>query len=449
MDLRPTTEYARSGDVSIAYQVFGDAPHDLVFIWGLPSNIDLIWEEPRAARFLRGLSSFSRVIMFDKRGTGLSDPVAADRLPPLDERMDDVRAVMDAAGSERASLLGFTEGGQLGILFAATYPERTTALVLWGSQAAWLWSEDYPWGSTREESRRRWLEPIKETGRVELAEHQPSEAGDPEVRRWYERYVRNSASPALQISLLRMNAAVDLRAVLPAIRVPTLVLHRTDDAMISVEHGRYIARRVPGARLLELPGRDHWPWFGEDVGERVLSEIEHFLTGSTHVRSTDRSLATLAFVDVVGSTVQAERLGDRSWTTLLTTYRDAIARTLSEHRGQAVNWSGDGLLALFDAPGRSVEWAIGAREQAARIGLELRSGIHTGEIERVGDDITGIAVHLAARIADAAAPGEILVSRTVTDLIVGSGIEFEDRGEHELAGIAAPWRLFAVRGRAV
>ena len=445
MDLRPTTGYARSGDVNIAYQVFGDAPRDLVFIWGLSSNIDLIWEEPRTARFLRGLSSFSRVIMFDKRGTGLSDPVSADRLPPLDERMDDVRAVMDAAGSERASLLGFTEGGQLGILFAATYPERTSALVLWGSTAAWFWSEDNPWGSTREEGRRRWLEPIKQTGHVELADHQPSEAGDPELRRWYERYVRNSASPALQISMLRMNAEVDLRAVLPAIRVPTLVLHRTDDAMIPVEHGRYIAQHVPGARLLELPGRDHWPWFGEDVGERVLSEIEHFLTGSTQVRSTDRSLATLAFVDVVGSTVQAERLGDRSWTTLLRTYRDAITRTLSEHRGQAVNWSGDGLLALFDAPGRSVEWAIGAREQAARIGLELRSGIHTGEIERVGDDVTGIAVHLTARIMDAAAPGEILVSRTVTDLIVGSGIEFEDRGEHELAGIAAPWRLFAVR----
>jgi len=439
----PGTRYALSGGVHVAYQVVGDGPLDLVYVPGWVSNVEVMWEEPRYARFLERLASFSRLITFDKRGTGLSDPVPEGALPTLEERMDDVRAVLDAVGSERAAVLGHSEGGNMSVLFAATYPERTAALVLVGCYAKRVRSPDYPWAPAPEERARE----IEEVARVwgseaYAANLAPSMADDPTFVRGLARYLRLSASPRAAAALLRLNTEIDVREVLPAIRVPTLLLYRTDDPDVRVEEGRWIASRIPGARLVELPGRDHLMWAGD--ADAILDEIEAFLTGVRRGPDPDRVLLTLLFTDVVGSTDLAARLGDDRWKDVLERHNEILAAAVERFRGREVDRAGDGILATFDGPARAVRCATEAmRRVRDDLGIDLRAGVHTGEVELVGPAVRGLAVHLAARIAALAGPGEVLASSTVRDLVVGSGLAFADRGEHELKGIPGRWRLFA------
>lgn len=442
----PDVRYARTSDgVNIAYQVFGEGPVDLVFVWGWASNVDLIWDDPRAARFLHRLSAFCRVISFDKRGVGLSDPVDVNDPPHVETRIADLEAVMDAARSERAAVLGFSEGGATAIMFAAANPERVSSLVLWGTFPRATWAEDYPWGETREETMDRWVTPLK-AGRLPAPEVMFPEAGDdPAAKRWLRRYSLNSATPAMHLALLRMNGRLDVRGILPAVRVPTLVMHRTDDPAVRVEHGRYLAEHIPGAELVEYPGRDHWPWFGPDVSSDVLERIERHVTGSVSAPAADRVLATVLFVDIVGSTRELVAAGDRDWQASLSTFRELATDGVGRAGGDVVTWTGDGLVATFSTPGRGVRCARDLAAAVGQLGLELRCGVHTGEVERSGDDIAGITVHTAARIGDLAGPGEVLVSQTVVDLVGGSGLDFDDRGEHDLAGVPRSWRLHALR----
>lgn len=442
----PEVRYATSADgAQIAYQVFGDGPVDLVFVWGWASNVDLIWDEPRAARFLHRLGSFCRVISFDKRGTGLSDPVDVREPPHVETRLEDLRAVMDAAGSEHAAVLGFSEGGATAVMLAATHPDRVSALMLWGAFPRATWADDYPHGETREETVTRWVEPVRSGRKDTLVDlFFPSEADDPAFQRWYTRYALNSASPSMALALLRMNGQLDVRDVLPAVRVPTLVLHRTGDLAVPVGHARYTAERVPDATLVEYPGRDHWPWWGDDVSDDVLERIERHLIGSVHTPTPDRVLATVLFVDIVGSTRGLAATGDREWGAALDTFRDLCRASVREWRGEVVNWTGDGLVATFDAPTRAVRCATAIHAAVARLGLAVRCGVHTGEIERRADDASGIAVHTAARVSAVASAGEVLVSQTVVDLAGGSGLRFVDRGEHELSGLPRSWRLHAL-----
>jgi pimeloyl-ACP methyl ester carboxylesterase len=436
----PETRYAKSGDVSIAYQVVGDGSLDLVYVSGWVSNLELMWDEPQYERFLRRLASFSRLIVFDKRGTGLSDPVALDHLPTLEQRMDDVRAVMDAVGSERAAVFGNSEGGQMSLLFAATYPERTVALVTQGTFAKRLWSPDYPWAPTPE-AREQEIRDI-EASWADLDVTTLAPSTDDAFRRRLAAYFRRSASPAVGAAFLRMNTQADLRAVLPTIRVPTLVIHRADDRDVSVEEGRWIASQIPGARYVELPGIDHVPWVGNQ--DEVLDEIEEFLTGARPAPEPDRVLATVLFTDIAGSTARAVELGDRRWRELLEVHHAAVRRQLERFRGREVDTAGDGFLATFDGPARGVRCARAIVDAVREVGLDLRAGLHTGECELVNGGVRGIAVHTGARVAAQAGPGEVLVSSTVKDLTPGSGIEFEDRGEHELKGVPGEWRLYAV-----
>jgi pimeloyl-ACP methyl ester carboxylesterase/class 3 adenylate cyclase len=436
----PETQYAKSGDVNIAYQVVGDAPLDLVYVSGWVSNLELMWDEPQYERFLRRLASFSRLIVFDKRGTGLSDPVALDHLPTLEQRMDDVRAVMDAVGSERAAVFGNSEGGQMSLLFAATYPKRTVALVTQGTFAKRLWSPDYPWAPTPE-AREQEIRDI-EASWADLDVTTLAPSADEAFKRRLATYFRRSASPAVGAAFLRMNTQADLRAVLPTIRVPTLVIHRTDDRDVNVEEGRWIAEQIPGARYVELPGIDHVPWVGNQ--DDVLDEIEEFLTGARPAPEPDRVLATVLFTDIAGSTARAVELGDRRWRELLEVHHAAVRRQLERFRGREVDTAGDGFLATFDGPARGVRCARAIVDAVREVGLDLRAGLHTGECELVNGGVRGIAVHTGARVAAQARPGEVLVSSTVKDLTAGSGIEFEDRGEHELKGVPGEWRLYAV-----
>jgi pimeloyl-ACP methyl ester carboxylesterase len=439
----PETRYAKSGDVNIAYQVVGDGPLDLVFIPGWVSHLEYFWEEPSFARFLRRLASFSRLILFDKRGTGLSDRVALDDLPTLEQRMDDVRAVMDAVGSQRAALMGTSEGGPLCLLFAATYPERTAALVMVGAYARRLWAEDYPIGASADEYDA-FLEDVRVNwgAPVGLDRRAPSVAHDERFRTWWATYLRMSASPGAAYALTRMNGQVDVRHALPAIGTPTLVIHRTGDRSLPVEGARYMAERIRGAKLVELPGDDHLPYVGDQ--DEILDEIEEFLTGVRRGPEPDRVLATVLFTDIVGSTEKATELGDRRWRQLLDSHHDVVRRELDRWRGREVNTAGDGFLATFDGPARAIRCARGIRDAVQPLGLEIRAGLHTGEIELSDDDVAGIAVHTGARVAASAGPGEVLVSGTVKDLVAGSGIEFEERGEHELKGVPGMWRLYAV-----
>jgi pimeloyl-ACP methyl ester carboxylesterase len=434
------TQYAKSGDVNIAYQAIGDGPLDLVYVSGWVSNLELMWDEPQYERFLRRLASFSRLIVFDKRGTGLSDPVALDHLPTLEQRMDDVRAVMDAVGSERAAVFGNSEGGQMSLLFAATYPERTVALVTQGTFAKRLWSPDYPWAPTPE-AREQEIRDI-EASWADLDVTTLAPSTDDAFRRRLAAYFRRSASPAVGAAFLRMNTQADLRAVLPTIRVPTLVIHRSDDRDVNVEEGRWIAAQIPGARYVELPGIDHVPWVGNQ--DEVLDEIEEFLTGARPAPEPDRVLATVLFTDIAASTARAVELGDRRWRELLEVHHAAVRRQLERFRGREVDAAGDGFLATFDGPARGVRCARAIVDAVREVGLALRAGLHTGECELVNGGVRGIAVHTGARVAAQAAPGEVLVSSTVKDLTAGSGIEFEDRGEHELKGVPGEWRLYAV-----
>jgi pimeloyl-ACP methyl ester carboxylesterase len=437
----PQTRYAKSGEMNIAFQVLGDGPRDLVFVMGWLSNLDEFWTEPSFARFLRRLASFSRLIMFDKRGTGLSDRVSDLALPTLEQRMDDVRAVMDAAGSERAALLGISEGGAMCTLFAATYPQRTTALMMFGGYSVRCRTGDYPWGPTQDEHdgfiatvRSQWGGPVGIEARM------PSRAHDERFREWWTRYLTHSASPGAAATLLKMNAQIDVRHVLPAIRVPCLIMHRTGDRAFPVEGARYMAERIAGAKYVEFPGQDHLPWVGEQ--DSIVDEIEEFLTGTRHGPETDRVLATVMFIDIVASTERAAALGDRKWASLLEDYYALARRHLARWRGIEIDTAGDGFFARFDGPARAVRCARAIAEDAKSLGIEIRTGLHTGEIQIMSEKVGGIAVHVGARIASYAGPGHVLVSNTVKDLVAGSGIQFEDRGTHTLKGVPGEWRLF-------
>jgi class 3 adenylate cyclase len=437
----PETRYTRSGDVNIAYQVIGEGPLDLVYVMGWVTNLEAFWQEPSVARFFQRLAAFSRLILFDKRGTGLSDRVPINELPTLEQRMDDVRAVMDAAGSDRAALFGVSEGGPMCALFAATYPRRTSALVLYGSYAKRLRDPNYPWAPTAEE-RQRWYDLIERGwgGVVDIDTMAPN--ADRPFREWWARYLRMSASPGAALALGRMNAEIDIREVLPSIRVPTLILHRTGDRDMDVGGARYMTRRIAGARYVELPGDDHLPFVGDQ--DAILDEIEEFLTGDRHHAELDRILATVLFTDVVGSTERAAAIGDKRWRDLLESYNQVIREELERFRGREVDTAGDGFFATFDGPARAIRCACAMRSELARLGIEIRAGLHTGECELVGDKVRGISVHIGSRVASLATPGEVLVSSTVKDLVAGSGLEFKDRGVHTLRGVPGEWRLFAV-----
>ncbi|HSS70919.1 MAG TPA: adenylate/guanylate cyclase domain-containing protein [Casimicrobiaceae bacterium] len=438
----PQTRFTRSGNVHIAYQVVGEGPLDLVYVPGWVSHVELAWEEPALASFLGRLASFSRLILFDKRGTGLSDRVPDAQLPTHEERMDDLRAVMDAAGSERAAIFGFSEGGNLATLFAATYPQRTTALVTFGCFAKRIWAPDYPWAPTPERRERDYDVVARNWGgSMDLSTLIPSKIGDEAFTRKLATYLRRAASPGAAVALLRMNTQMDIRAVLPAIRVPTLVLHRVGDLDSNIEEGRFIARSIPGARLVELPGSDHLPWVGDQ--DSILDEVQEFLTGVRPVADIDRVLATVLFTDVVGSTETAARLGDRAWRALLDSHHAMVRKELARFRGCEVNTAGDGFLATFDGPARAIRCAFAIRDGARDLGLRTRTGLHTGEIELSADDACGIAVHIGARVAATAEPDETLVSSTVKDIVAGSGIVFADRGAHSLKGVPGKWRLYA------
>ncbi|TDI89880.1 MAG: adenylate/guanylate cyclase domain-containing protein [Candidatus Dadabacteria bacterium] len=436
--MQPRTQYAKSGDVHIAYQVFGEGAVDLVFVPGFVSHIENYWDEPNFARWLRRLGNFSRVIMFDKRGTGLSDQVS--ELPGMDQRMDDVRAVMDAVGIERAAIFGISEGGSLATLFAASHPERSQALIIYGGFAQfsdWMTQEaleslfqyiDKSWGSGE-----GWLK------------FAPTKEGDLAFQQWWGKFERLGASPGAVTTLMRMNSQIDITEILPSVNVPTLVIHRKDDLLVRVEAGRLLAERIPGAKYVELSGADHLPFVGEN-SDRILDEMEHFLTGETSTPSVERVLATVVFTDIVGSTARAEALGDQAWGDLLDLHDKAVRKELERFRGNEVKWTGDGFLAAFDGPARAIQCALAIVSTVRALGIEVRAGIHTGEVDFVKNDIRGIAVHIASRVADLANAGDVVVSRTVKDLVAGSGIAFQDYGTHELKGVPDRWMLFRASG---
>jgi len=446
MDL-PETRYATSGDVNIAYQVVGEGQLDLVFVPSLTHHLELVWENPPQARFFERLASMGRLLLFDKRGTGMSDRFVG--VPTLETRMDDIRAVMDAAGSQRAALIGLGDGGPLCALFAATYPERTTALVLIHTAPRFTRSPEFPWLPTRAEREREIEEAVRTwADRAAIAKRftRGSPSATEEERQGFGRVIRLSVSPGAAAAYLRVNLDVDIRDVLPLIRVPTLVLQRTE-AAIDVREGRYVAERIPRARLAELPGRDFAPQIGDT--ERLLGVIDEFLSdvaaGGAWQAEPDRVLATVLFTDIVGATNRAAELGDTAWRELLHRHHDAIRGELGRFRGHEVDTAGDGFFATFDGPARAIRCACAIRDSLRDLDLEVRAGLHTGECERDGERMTGIAVHIGARVAAMAGPGEVLVSRTVKDLVAGSGIELDDRGEHELKGIPGDWQLFSVR----
>jgi pimeloyl-ACP methyl ester carboxylesterase len=440
---RPQTRYAQSGDAAIAYQVVGDGPIDVVLALGYATHLDMQWEAPMFARFFDRISSFSRLILFDKRGCGLSDPVS--EVPTLEQRVDDVRAVMDAAGSERAAMIGISEGGPMCILFAAAHPERVSALVLHGAMARTTEAPDYPWASPADalrESADEFIAPYwgqDARGMVEL--FAPSLADDPQVVEYTARMERAAASPAMIRKIFEMFIDIDVRAILPTIQVPTLVMHRHGDRIVNRRAGRDLAARIPGARYVEFDGLDHLPWAGD--AEPVLGEIEEFLTGARSAPEHDRVLATVMFTDIVGSTERASQLGDAHWGELLAAHQAAMQRDVARFKGRHVKSLGDGCLATFDGPARAIHCGHAIVQTARASGLEVRIGLHSGEVELTADDVSGIAVHIAARVGALAGAGEVLVSSTVKDLVAGSGIPFEDRGTHSLKGISDEWRLLA------
>ena len=436
--------YARSGDVRIAYQIIGDGPLDLVLVHGWVCTFQPAWENARMASFYRRLSDLGRLILFDKRGTGLSDRLTPDRLPDLETRMDDVRAVMDAAGSRRAVVLGISEGGAMSMLFGATYPERTVGLVLMGVSARMMWAPDYPVGLTDEQYQRR-LAVLEDddwarSAAVEwLSRVSPGVARNDDELRWYVSYLARGASPAASRAIRLMNREIDVRDILPTVAVPTLVLYRSDEYFR--EGMRYLAKRIPGAWSVELPGDDHLPWEGDQ--DALLDEIARFVEGLRDEIASDRVLATLLFTDIVGSTEKAVELGDRRWRELLSRHHRAVRAQLARFRGRELGTTGDGILAAFDGPARAVRCASAIASAVRTLGLEIRAGVHTGEIHEHDGDVRGIAVHIAARIMAAAEPGEVLVSSTVRDIVAGSGLVFEPRGERAFKGVPEPWRVYA------
>jgi pimeloyl-ACP methyl ester carboxylesterase len=437
----PAIRYARSGGVDVAFQVVGDGPVDVVYVGGAMTNLQVLWEEPSYRRFCERLASFARLILFDKRGMGLSDRVQAGT---LEERMDDVRAVMDAAGSERAALIGVSEGGPMSILFAATYPERTVALVLCGAEVKEEKSNDWPWGEwTRDEFEQAMTAVPERWGQGRVVEWaMPSAAADPRAREWWGRLQVQSTTPAGAEAFMRMAFEIDVRHVAASINVPTLIVHRTDDRLCDVGNARWLAERIAGARLVELPGADHVPW-GEG-SDQIVAEVREFLTGEREASEPDRVLATVLFTDIVGSTERAHELGDLRWRDLLAAHHQAVRRELRRFRGRELDTAGDGFLAAFDGPARAIRCAQAVVESVRALGLDVRAGIHTGECEVLGDKLAGTAVHIGARVSSQAEAGEVLVSSTVRDLIAGSGIELADRGTFRLKGSPDEWRLFAV-----
>jgi class 3 adenylate cyclase/pimeloyl-ACP methyl ester carboxylesterase len=442
------TRYARSGDVSIAYQVTGDGPFDVVHVPAFVSHVELAWDVPGLAAFTRRLSSFCRLIRFDKRGTGMSDRVSG--VPTLETRMDDVRAVMDAVGSERAALIGVSEGGPMSILFAATYPERAWALALCGTFPRERWAPDYPFGIRDEEARRDEEEAESTWGSAETAAAiaqglAPSAPADDQKA--LATMIRQSASPGAVLALGRMNRESDVRDVLPAIRVPTLVLNRAEEVPFTRQGSAYLAQHIPGARHLELPGVDHAIFAGD--WESYAGALEEFLQEAWSEEAaaepeTDRVLATILFTDIVGSTAKAVELGDARWRELLEDHHSTVRRLLLRYRGTELDTAGDGFFASFDGPARGIRCARAITESVRDLGIEVRAGLHTGECERMNAKVGGIAVHIGARVAAEAGPGEVVVSSTVKDLVAGSGIAFRDRGAAELKGVPGEWRLFAV-----
>jgi class 3 adenylate cyclase/pimeloyl-ACP methyl ester carboxylesterase len=451
----PEVRYARSGAVNIAYQVIGDGPVDLLYIPGWISHLDLYWEEPTVSRFLRRLAAGFRLMLFDRRGTGLSDRVPDDELPTLEGRMDDARAVLDAEGSEQAVVLAQGYGCPLAIVFAATYPERTRALVLYNAIAkAGQKTEDYPWGSTPEELKAWRTKTGEHWGSEEFAREwlrrlAPSAAGDPRQIAWYARVLRASATPSASQRFSEMNALMDVRAVLPLLHVPTLVVQRKDVLapkagvdVRSLEESEYVAARIPDAKLVVLPGQDYLPWVGDQ--EALVSEVATFVTGTRPAAETDRVLLTLLFTDVVDSTGALARLGDQRWRELLAEHDILVRHALERFRGNEVDHAGDGVFATFDGPGRAIGCACEIGREVRQLGLQIRAGIHTGECELGADRVSGIAVHIGARIAALARPGEVLVSSTVKDLVAGSELRFRDHGLTELKGVPGEWRIHAV-----
>lgn len=439
---RPETRYAQCGDLSIAYQVFGDGPIDLLYAQGWLTHIEYAWESPDYARFLSRLGRFARVIFFDKRGTGMSDRDVG--FPTLEQRTEDIEAVLDAVGSERAALFGASEGGNMCCLFAAQHPERVSALVLFGCFARGSWAPDYPWGDTKEAEEALIKSMRADWGSAyeDLKDGAPSAADDRAALEWLATYLRYAASPRAAERITRLNRQIDIRSILPAIHCPTLVLHREGDRWVSVDEGRYLAERIAGAEFRRLPGEDHIQCFGDQEG--LVGEIEEFLTGTRSVVAAGRALLTVLMTDIVDSTVELERMGDQRWQVVLEQLDDLVGRRLGAHGGERVKHTGDGYLLAFAGPTRAIECAQAISRDAARLGLRLRTGIHTGECERRGRDLSGLAVHIAARIMAAAQPDSILASGTVRDLAVGSGIAFEPRGARELKGVDGEWQLFSV-----
>jgi pimeloyl-ACP methyl ester carboxylesterase len=443
-DAFPEVRYAQSGDVHIAYQVLGSGDIDLVYVMGWLTNLETYWDEPSYRRFMQRLAGFTRLILFDKRGMGLSDHTAVGT---LEERMDDVRAVMDAVGSERAVLMGISEGAPLSMVFAASHPERTAGLIFVGGEVKEIREDDWPWGQSTREQYEAHLDKILsgETpwGKATRVWFAPSKEYDPPVVEWVGRLERTAASPAAAVAFMRLGSEIDVRHVAPSIHVPTLVMHTPEDPIVPFEQGRWLAEQIPDARFVELEGRDHVPWF--DVADQVITETREFLTGFREAPEPEQILATVLFTDIVGSTERARELGDQQWTALLERHHATVRDVLARYRGREIDTAGDGFFAAFDGPARGIRCAQAILDALERIGLQARSGLHTGEVEVVGDNLAGIAVHIGSRVAAVAAAGEVLVSSTVRDLVAGSGIEFEDRGLHDLKGLDEPRRLFAVR----
>ena len=440
---KPQTRYAKSADVNVAYQVVGDGPLDLVMAWGWLQHLDLQWAEPTIATFLNRLASFSRLIIFDKRGVGLSDPVQGT--PTFEERMDDIRAVMDAVGSERAALLGFSEGAALTALYAASHPERTTALILYDGVVVGGLAEGAPteelWGDRMERSRAD-LDRWGEGDTMDWIAPSLVERGLPKSA--WGAFERASMSPGMARALWDAVERLDVRHVLPTIAVPTLVMSHSQSAIPSAQ-GRLMADLIPGARYIELPGRDHLPGAGDP--EAVAGEIEEFLTGARARAEPDRVLATVLFTDIVDSTRRASELGDRVWLQLRDRHDALVRAQLERFRGREVKHTGDGFVASFDGPARAIRCACSVGDEARELGIEVRAGLHTGECELIGDDLGGLAVHIAARVGAKAGAGEVLVSGTVKDLVMGSGIDLVERGDHELKGVPGRWQLYSVGGR--
>lgn len=436
---QPETKFAQSGDVSIAYQVLGEGPLDLVHVPGLVSHLEYAWENPTNARFLHRLASFSRLILFDKRGTGLSDRIT--NIPTLEQRMDDVRAVMDAVGSERAALFGVSEGGSMSVLFAATYPQRVSALVLYGTIAkGWNISDGT---GTHKEDDARYANIRKEWGGpVEIEGWAPSLTHDEPFRQWWAKFLRLSAGPSTYINLIKMYSEIDVSPILPTLQVPTLILSRANDSGF-IEQARYLARHIPDAKYVELSGEDHLWWVGNT--DSLIDEIQEFLTGERQTIEPDRVLATVLFTDIVDSTRHLADLGDRRWRDLLDAHDSIVHREVKQFRGKVIENTGDGFLATFDGPARAIRCAHTIRDGMQRLGIEIRAGLHTGEIELRENNIGGIAVHIAARVSAKAGAGEVWVSRTVKDLVAGSGLQFSEQGVFSLKGVPDEWSLYSVK----